>query len=154
MLCYTTGMKKSLFIFIMPLLLLPSCGKSVSDYQEDAKKLFAIQDSDLKQGSEGFASTIVMDQKDTSTYLYRFVVNQPSQNYSHVKLIVAPKDNSSYFMFGYDKISYTLSKQNDKAKGIVPGISLNFSLNTYQDTFKVFFESKESTQNYLVTLTA
>lgn len=132
-------------------LVLPSCRKTGFDLKADEERLSSLPDIAFAMHSVGFQTMVDYQKKsDTGEFLYCFILNNPTQDYTDVRFVFTPKEGGSYFMAGY-QTNYDLSanvKRIDKRKNIRAGFALYFSLTAFSDTFKVLFQSKETEEIY------
>lgn len=144
-------MRKLLFVLMLSFLILPSCRKKKFDLKADEERLSSLPNSAFATHSFGFQTMVDYQKKsDTGEFLYRFILNNPVQDYTDVRFVFTPEEGGSYFMAGY-QINYSLSpdvRKIEKRKNIRAGFALYFSLTAYSDTFKVLFQSKETEEIY------
>ena len=136
-------MNKSLFV--LPVLaLLTACQPSIStSLEQDKQWLFSCTEENFSSSDEHFSSSLGNIYKD-GVYLVTYKIDQPKEDYHHVKVIVTP-DNKASFFFGYDK-DYTLVSdvaRQDSSAQKYSGLKISFTSSVKIEKLKVLFKADD-----------
>lgn len=143
-------MKKTLFGCLLSLVLLVSCGNTISSSLNEDKDKFLAQEIFSADNQGNFNDSLVCKKTD-SVYRLSYVLDSAIVDYHNVHVLLSPKKDS-FFFFGYDA-SYTLVKDKDKAdkgKDSIYGLNINFSSTVELNTLYAYFSSDELSFYYMV----